>query len=505
MTDKIVFCQCTHGEQEEWTKRNISIVKPFTDRMIIIHDGTISETTRTILTNDGCELYECKFNDNFSQYRNEYISRVENDNWILATDPDEILTDNALVNIRKLIQTGPTLFKLLGTLVKIDSDGNEQIFKSDFHKPLLFKKNTDTQYTGLLHETIIGTYIIKDVDLEYLHYKTESDEIERSCRNFFVAGGGHNDESNWWSEWKIQLSTFGINNWLKMKHVIRNDIPRVLEDWIVRNKDKSNYKPEVDHEIQAFFKWHYNVLGHLKRLRTFEKKEIISDLEEFFDDSDAENNLENAPDLYRAEWESTSHESAEEILKFYKTSKMNCYDLARWHCKDAEPACYEENTMEFYEFLLSQPAGINILDYGAGIGTVCIRLAQQGYTPFYYDIGETTQAFAEFRANKYNAPVTWVENIEDIVNKVEIAVSYDVFEHMKDDEMKLALQRIYKALVPGGHFFIVTQFPLNVQEAEGKPSHLTDHIGKNTRTIHPLAQSVGFQLTTSQNHFIKPE
>jgi hypothetical protein len=264
---KIVFCQCTHGEQENWTKRCINTVKKYVDHMLVIYDDTVSEGFKEWLKHENVEGVYAPFTDDFSANRNNYITRVDNGEWLLVSDPDEIFSNDALSNVRRLVNESDdgkkyNLVRFKGDLVILDDDGTETHTVSEWYKFMLFQKSDLVHYTGLLHETLVGDWNEIEVPYLYYHYKTIKDDIERSARNFFVCGGGENDESDYWKQWREWLvKEFNIKTWRELKQTLeKGGIPQPLEDWIVSIKDKADYNPRVDREVQAFYKYYFSVL-----------------------------------------------------------------------------------------------------------------------------------------------------------------------------------------------------------------------------------------------------
>ena len=264
---KIVFCQCTHGEQENWTKRCINVVKDYVDHMVVIYDDTVSEGFKEWLDHEHVEGVFALFTDDFSANRNNYVSKVGNGEWLLVSDPDEIFSSEALSNVRRLVNESDSgkkynMIRFKGDLVILNEDGTETHTVSDWYKFMLFQKSDLVHYTGLLHETLVGDWTEIEVPYLYYHYKTVKDDIERSARNFFVCGGGENDQSNFWKQWREWLvNNFNIKTWREFKQTLENgNIPLLLKEWIVSNENKNDYDPRVDREVQAFSKYYFDVL-----------------------------------------------------------------------------------------------------------------------------------------------------------------------------------------------------------------------------------------------------
>lgn len=264
----IVYCQCTHSEQENQTKRCIEKVQPYVNRVVIIHDDTVLDEFKRWLESRNCEHYFFSFNDNFSENRNHYLDKVNIGDWVLCSDPDEEFSIEGLNNLRRIIEESENgekynMVRFNGELVIMNTDGTETNYPSDWYKFLLFKMYSRViHYAGILHETVVGTWKEINVPYKYFHYKTQADDIERSARNFFIVGGGPNDQSEYWRKWRNWLSKeLNITTWREMKTMLRQgSIPAELKSWIISIKDKHDYIDSVDNEIRKFYNYYFEVL-----------------------------------------------------------------------------------------------------------------------------------------------------------------------------------------------------------------------------------------------------
>ena len=88
-----------------------------------------------------------------------------------------------------------------------------------------------------------------------------------------------------------------------------------------------------------------------------------------------------------------------------------------------------------------------IIDFGAGLGTFSELLAQRGFS---IECIEPDAEQAEIIKMKGLTLIESIENYPD--NSIDNIVSFNVFEHIKDDE--IALEQIQKKLKPDGIFFL---------------------------------------------------
>lgn len=88
-----------------------------------------------------------------------------------------------------------------------------------------------------------------------------------------------------------------------------------------------------------------------------------------------------------------------------------------------------------------------IIDFGAGLGTFSELLAQRGFS---VECIEPDAEQAEIIKKKGLTLIESIDNYPD--NSIDNIVSFNVFEHIKDDE--IVLEQIQKKLKPDGIFFL---------------------------------------------------
>ena len=111
------------------------------------------------------------------------------------------------------------------------------------------------------------------------------------------------------------------------------------------------------------------------------------------------------------------------------------------------------------------------LDYGAGIGDMCIRVKQinNDVNVTHYDLKGETMDFASWRFLKRGMKVKKIEasDGEDrLQNKYDTIICFDVLEHVVDP--KKHLKRIQKHLEHNGQLFIKAPF----EESKTQPMHM---------------------------------
>jgi len=244
----------------------------------------------------------------------------------------------------------------------------------------------------------------------------------------------------------------------------------------------------------------------------FDEDELVEELSEYFNlpRDEARHYLLEGNVYYREEWNRLfgphPPKTKEEIEEFYKKSMFAAFDLAKWHRNDnmvefhgRKRSFYERYAFEAMNYLEHLPKKVKVFDFGGGIGSMDIRIAEMGHDVTSYDIGEKTQGLARFRAKKRGLDIKFVNEIPR--EKFDVVICYDVLEHVFDIES--CIKKISDLLVPGGHAFIKVTFPTGGNEDRENPSHLQKHVGWTIRTLFPILRRHGLYGNDSDTHFIK--
>lgn len=94
------------------------------------------------------------------------------------------------------------------------------------------------------------------------------------------------------------------------------------------------------------------------------------------------------------------------------------------------------------------------VDIGCSIGTMAIELAKSGYHSYGIDFDAEALKIARDLCQEENTNVEFIKgNVADWKQNfppIDIAVCFDIFEHLHDDEIGSCLQSIKKQLSPAG-------------------------------------------------------
>jgi SAM-dependent methyltransferase len=182
-------------------------------------------------------------------------------------------------------------------------------------------------------------------------------------------------------------------------------------------------------------------------------------------------------------WEKKHPVSAGEVEEFYRTEDFYLYELIPWN--------YGNNPVYTARVApLLHYRNRDILELGAGIGSLCIALAYADNRPVYCDISERLTAFARqrFQDRQLNIPI--VKDMSGIAD-VDIVVANDFFEHIHKDALPKMLKEIASVLKDGGFLYARSNF----KQQELYPMHF-DH----SEYFNKMASDAGLKLRTNGDY-----
>lgn len=164
------------------------------------------------------------------------------------------------------------------------------------------------------------------------------------------------------------------------------------------------------HELGLGVKLDESLINDLMQYFSLDRKEII-----FY--------LKNSKKLNADLWKISSPKTEQEIKQFYAFTPYYVFALAYWHMKK-----YQRN---FRRNVLNYVYG-DILDYGGGIGDLCLDFLKKGHLSVTYaDIGGETFNFAEWLFQKHKASIKLVNlTKEKMQGQYDTIVCIDVIEHI---------------------------------------------------------------------------
>lgn len=174
-------------------------------------------------------------------------------------------------------------------------------------------------------------------------------------------------------------------------------------------------------------------------------------------------NMVRSTELIARRWREEDPGMPEHVRAFYENCSEYLYELALW------------NTHWRYEQLLALfdgEGGGRCLSFGGGIGTEALRLAAQGNEVWYCDIpGSPVWKFAQWRARRWNVPIHFTADVPQAAT-FDCVVAFDVFEHLTEADLEVAIRNIAAALKPGGRLYCNNAFGFG--ESTTHPLHY-DH------------------------------
>ena len=185
---------------------------------------------------------------------------------------------------------------------------------------------------------------------------------------------------------------------------------------------------------------------------------LITEASEFLNISKKQvlKNIETATDLSIKDWE-----NKKSIDGFYETTDFYIYGLIRYNKKD------RLDNILFYTKYFKK--GLDILDFGAGIGIIDFILAND-HNMYYYDLESRTKEFTKFLNNKVENKINFVNETEMGEKQYDVIFLLDVLEHL-ENPMEI-VYKMHKLLKPRG--LLITS-GLIFSVSAGQPMHLPEN------------------------------
>jgi 2-polyprenyl-3-methyl-5-hydroxy-6-metoxy-1,4-benzoquinol methylase len=149
-------------------------------------------------------------------------------------------------------------------------------------------------------------------------------------------------------------------------------------------------------------------------------------------------------------WRRADPKTPEEILTFYATTDLYIWELMQWHASEARRP-YWQALQEVVGRFSPAKGYRRVLDFGCGIGTDGLYLANRGYDVTLADVDSPTFRFARHRFARRNLAARFItirSYQPQFDQDYDIVICFDVFEHLPDP--LACARRLVSALRPGG-------------------------------------------------------
>lgn len=186
-TPHLSLCMIVKNE-EETLDQTIQSVKTIADEIIIVDTGS-SDKTLEIAKKYASLVIQIPWKDNFAEARNISLEEASG-KWILVLDADEILLQDDIDKIKRIIDQEQHLEGLFLQIINY----REQLFSNDeesFPSLRLFKNNPSYRFSGAIHEQIASSIPFDKLavtDIRIIHHglNNTAKNLERGNRNLHI-------------------------------------------------------------------------------------------------------------------------------------------------------------------------------------------------------------------------------------------------------------------------------------------------------------------------------
>ncbi|MCA1320519.1 glycosyltransferase [Bacillus tianshenii] len=161
MKSSISLCMIVKNESK-LLRRCLESVVGLIDEIIIVDTGS-TDDTKEISREFTENVYEYKWNENFSNARNYAASKATSD-WILVLDADEYIYRNHLIEVKQFINESKELFDIFAVnIINFVGENGENVIQ---HKHVRFyKNNREIEFFRSVHEQLRYKDVTKEVKI----------------------------------------------------------------------------------------------------------------------------------------------------------------------------------------------------------------------------------------------------------------------------------------------------------------------------------------------------
>ncbi len=156
----------------------------------------------------------------------------------------------------------------------------------------------------------------------------------------------------------------------------------------------------------------------------------------------------NALQESKREWESAPRRTEEQIVEFYRSTRIYLFEHIWWHATDAK---VNAANVAILEYAMERGAR-DYLDFGSGVGTNAILFGRRGFNVVLADVSRTMLDFARWRLQRRGLQAELIDLTRQELPHVrfDFVTAVDVCEHLARPGADL--KRISRAMKPGGAF-----------------------------------------------------
>jgi 2-polyprenyl-3-methyl-5-hydroxy-6-metoxy-1,4-benzoquinol methylase len=225
----------------------------------------------------------------------------------------------------------------------------------------------------------------------------------------------------------------------------------------------------------------------MKPRQAIEKRETEKDGKHFWrvildwhrytseDTDDIVEKIRKGGELSSKEWRDIVKKGTdEEIMKFYADSVYYIYETLTPYL---EPCKYEKDVnygtiVNFAKRLLQKHGSINVLDFGGGVGELCLMLWKEGINVTYADIQGRISNFAIWRFKKRGANIkviySRINGVDLPRGEYDLIISDAVVEHLKREHLENFIRALSGGLKLQGFLYLLwdptytESFPMHI-------------------------------------------